>query len=130
MALLKIRSKDKPKEELKPMFKARADELGVSDEASLWIAKLMSESQKPFLRVSIRGGGCSGLTIHYELSDQRRIDDKVLQKGEAQVVIDTKSLSVIGGATLHCREYLGSKEFFLLDNPKEKQCSCGKSFSL
>jgi Fe-S cluster assembly iron-binding protein IscA len=46
------------------------------------------------------------------------------------VVVDKKSLSILLGATLDCRDYLGAPEFFLANNPAAKQCSCGKSFAL
>lgn len=131
MTFIKIGKKSEKKDEpVLELPKAASNELGISEEASLWVARLMKDSHKPFLRVSIRGGGCSGLTIHYELSDQKRSDDTNFAQGEALVVIDKKSLSVLGGATLHCREYLGAKELFLANNPAEKQCSCGQSFSL
>lgn len=138
MSLLKITRKGERKgtpegsEEVPSFARLSRDELGVSDAASFRIEQLMHERQDPklFLRVAIRGGGCSGLSIHYELSTAIRSTDKVFIKGQAQVVIDPKSLSILGGATLHCRDYLGSKEFMLVNNPAEKQCSCGQSFSL
>lgn len=137
MALLKIRRKDKV-----PGFKKAGeaervlpilprDQLGITDAAALRIEELKeNKDESHFLRIAIRGGGCSGLSIHYEMSQQSRGFDQAFFKGKARVVIDEKSLSILGGATLDVREYLGSKEFFLANNPKEKQCSCGQSFSL
>lgn len=131
MTFLKIKKKgEKAAEPAVEVPQAESSELGISDEAALWVAKLMAESLKPFLRVAIRGGGCSGLTIHYELSDQERAGDLSFTKGESRVRIDKKSLSILGGATLHVREYLGAKELYLANNPAEKQCSCGQSFSI
>lgn len=130
MALLKIRKKEEKTADLESIPQAQSHELGISDAAALWVEKLMKESGKPFLRVAIKGGGCSGLTIHYELSDKTRADDQEFTKDQAKVVMDKKSLSILGGATLHTREYLGAKELYLANNPAEKQCSCGQSFSM
>lgn len=106
--------------------------LGISDAASERIEFLLREKGQPgsFLRVAIKGGGCSGLTIHYEFCEMTRPTDVVFQKNQTKICIDPKSLSVLGGSTLHFREHLGVGEFLLLNNPAAKQCSCGQSFSL
>lgn len=138
MALLKIKRKKErntgiaatdDNAKLVPLAKG---ELGISDAAASRIAELMREKGNSdlYFRVAIRGGGCSGLSIHYEFCDQSRPNDVVFTKNDARLVIDQKSLSILGGATLHCSDYLGSKEFKLVNNPAEKQCSCGQSFSL
>ncbi len=108
------------------------DQLGISDEAAAHIKALLKEKSDTILvlRVAIRGGGCSGLSIHYEFTDQKRDADLRFYNDDIEVIIDKKSLSVLGGATLHCRDYLGSKSFILVNNPNAKQCSCGQSFSL
>jgi iron-sulfur cluster assembly accessory protein len=136
MALLKIKQKGERSTKvpktideagIEPLSK---EKLGISNAAALRIKEILPENGETRLRVSIRGGGCSGLSIHYEISDALHHNDVVFEKDNATVVIDKKSLSILGGATLHCRDYLGSKEFMLVNNPAEKQCSCGKSFSL
>lgn len=134
MALLKISRKgERPKEHnVQDDFPhLTKDELGISDAAAERVFELLEQKGPGFyLRVAIRGGGCSGLSLHFELTDQVRKNDVYFKKNKASVVIDEKSLSILGGATLHCRDYLGSKEFKLVNNPVEKQCSCGQSFSL
>lgn len=108
------------------------EELGISKEAAEHIERLLNAKGQPdlYLRVAIRGGGCSGLSLHYEFVDEKTARDLIFSKENARVIIDPKSLSILGGATLHARNYLGSYEFVLVNNPAEKQCSCGKSFSL
>ncbi|HXW53482.1 MAG TPA: iron-sulfur cluster assembly accessory protein [Myxococcota bacterium] len=135
MSLLKIRRKGEEKKRhdgddaILPLAK---DELGVSDAAAMRINELVAakNGESLYLRVAIRGGGCSGLSIHYEFSSEKRSNDMIFTHNKAQVIIDKKSLSILGGATLHCRDYLGSKEFYLVNNPAAKQCSCGQSFAL
>jgi len=106
--------------------------LGISDSAAHRLNFLMHQSGKfdQYFRVAIKGGGCSGLTIYYEFCDTVRPHDLIFEKNSARVCIDPKSLSYLGGATLHFRETLGVGELVLINNPSEKQCSCGKSFAL
>lgn len=137
MALLKINRKGEraaPENDVEAaqIVPLSSDVLGVSNAASERIIELIKQKEQPdlYLRVAIRGGGCSGLSIHYEFVDALRSNDKIFEHNGAKVVVDQKSLSILGGATLHCKNYLGSKEFYLLNNPAAKQCSCGQSFSL
>ncbi len=112
--------------------KLGAQQLGISDEAAAYIAELLVAKNDPtlFLRVAIKGGGCSGFSIHYEFTNVKRDADCEFSHQDARVIIDKKSLNILGGATLHVRDYLGSKSFVLVNNPNAKQCSCGQSFSL
>lgn len=136
MGLLKIKRKDEKRamarEQSHDILPCGKDELGISDVASLRIKELLNEkgALSLYLRVAIRGGGCSGLSIHYEFTEAMRENDLMFSHNGACVIIDKKSLSILGGATLHCRDYLGSKEFMLANNPAAKQCSCGQSFAL
>ena len=106
--------------------------LGISESAANRLNFLMHQSGKfdQYFRVAIKGGGCSGLTICYEFCDNTRPQDIIFEKNSARVCIDPKSLSYLGGATLHFKETLGVGELVLINNPSEKQCSCGKSFAL
>jgi iron-sulfur cluster assembly accessory protein len=106
--------------------------LGISDAAADRIKYLLSESATPdaYLRVAIKGGGCSGMTIHYEFCDNLRHNDIVFEHKNIRICVDPKSLGFLGGATLHFQESHGVREFVLVNNPSEKQCSCGKSFAL
>lgn len=135
MGLLKIgRKSDRPHNKAVPEIEYNflplaSDVIGISDDAVSRIRDMI-EMPNSYLRIALRGGGCSGFSIHYEFTEQRREQDHVFSNQEINVVIDPKSLSFLGGATLHCRDYLGSKEFILVNNPNAKLCSCGKSFSL
>jgi iron-sulfur cluster assembly accessory protein len=105
-----------------------SDKMGISAEAADYIKRV--GKQKSSLRVAIRGGGCSGFSIYYEFSDTIKDADHCFRDHGAQIIVDKKSLAILGGSTLHCRDYLGSKSFILVNNPNAKLCSCGQSFSL
>jgi|JI10StandDraft_1071094.scaffolds.fasta_scaffold2414607_1 iron-sulfur cluster assembly protein len=137
MSFLNIRKKagkDLPKDHESSLNVAKKapNELGISDDAAKKIAEFAHEkiNQKDYFRVGVRGGGCSGLSIYYEFCDELRADDIIFSHDNIKVCIDKKSLSLLGGSTLHYQEHLASGRFLLLNNPSAKQCSCGQSFSL
>lgn len=96
------------------------------------IQKLLEKNGEPsaFLRIGVKGGGCSGFEYVMKLDSSPRESDLVLPLDHGEVRCDPKSAKILEGATLHYTGNLigGGFEF---DNPNaEKSCGCGSSFSL
>ena len=82
-----------------------------------------------FLRVRVTAGGCSGMNLEFELSDQASPTDKVYEAHGAKVVLDPKSEFFLYDSTIDYKSSL-MKSGFVVDNPNAKTtCSCGTSFS-
>ena len=81
------------------------------------------------LRVSIKGGGCSGFQYIFNIVDDVNENDQVFQKEESRVIIDNTSLQFLEGAEIdYCEELIGSS--FKINNPNAtSSCGCGTSFS-
>jgi iron-sulfur cluster insertion protein len=56
------------------------------------------EPGKPYLRVSVAGGGCSGFSYEFDLDGERAEDDLVIERDGAGVLIDPVSLAYLLGA--------------------------------
>ena len=83
-----------------------------------------------YLRVAVKGGGCSGLM--YQLSiDQTAADtDLVIASGDVRIVVDRKSKLFLHGLTLDYTTGLNGKGF-VFSNPNAKAtCGCGESFTV
>ena len=66
----------------------------VSDNAKAQVVKLkddQSVAQEAFIRVGVKGGGCSGLTYLMDFDTQLEDDDKVFEDKGVQIVVDKKS---------------------------------------
>lgn len=82
-----------------------------------------------FLRIGVKGGGCSGLEYLMKI-DSRRLDfDLEWSDGEITVVCDAKSALYLQGSRLrHTGNLIGGG--FQFDNPNaERSCGCGTSFT-
>jgi iron-sulfur cluster assembly protein len=103
----------------------------VTDRAAKKVLQLAQRDAKaPILRIGVRGGGCTGLSYFWELTEQVRDNDEVLEKGELKVVCDPKSLQYIEGCEFDFETNL-LKGGFKFRNPNAKQsCSCGESFAV
>lgn len=80
------------------------------------------------LRISVKGGGCSGFSYELEFADQKNtFDEEVTARGVA-IYIDAKSVLFLIGMEIDYEETM-LKSGFQFRNPNEKgRCGCGESF--
>ncbi len=82
------------------------------------------------LRVSVKGGGCSGLTYILDLAEEPRENDKVIEEHGLKLFVDRKSYVFLAGTVLEYSGGLNGKGF-VFNNPNAKTtCGCGTSFSV
>jgi iron-sulfur cluster assembly protein len=82
-----------------------------------------------FLRMGVRGGGCSGMTYDLQFDGELRKHDKQFDIDGVKVVVDVKSYLYLNGTTL---DYVtqGLTGGFTFVNPNAKSsCGCGTSFT-
>lgn len=104
------------------------------------IQQRMFADGRPYLRfrISIEGGGCSGLQYAYALCqsqtpdspDGLAADDLILWQGEVIVVSDELSAQYLKEATLDYVQDLKSAKFIIQNPNTEMTCGCGSSFTL
>jgi iron-sulfur cluster assembly protein len=83
-----------------------------------------------YLRVAVKGGGCSGLTYHLSIDDAAVDSDVVISSGDVRIVVDRKSKLFLQGMTLDYTTGLNGKGF-VFSNPNAKAtCGCGESFAV
>ena len=83
-----------------------------------------------FLRVAVKGGGCSGLMYNLSVDDATSDTDLVIQNGDVRIAVDKKSKLFLLGLTLDYTTGLNGKGF-VFSNPNAKAtCGCGESFTV
>ncbi len=94
------------------------------------VSSLLTKQGRPngVLRVSVVGGGCSGLQYKMDLQDGPASRDILVESGGVRVVVDPKSALYVTGSEL---DYLDALDGgFKVKNPNAAtSCSCGESFS-
>jgi iron-sulfur cluster assembly protein len=103
----------------------------LTEKASKQVKKLMEEQKlgDVFLRMGVKGGGCSGLSYSLEFDTEMGKHDKKFEIDGVPVVVDAKSYLYLNGTTL---DYVteGLQGGFTFVNPQAKSsCGCGTSFS-
>jgi iron-sulfur cluster assembly protein len=105
----------------------------VTDKAKEQLEKLkVEEGQVPtaFLRVSVAGGGCSGLSYKLGFDTEIKPGDQVFNENDFQVVVDMKSFLYLAGTELHYSDGLNGKGFEFHNPNATRTCGCGESFAV
>lgn len=88
--------------------------------------KEIYETDNKLPRLYVLGGGCSGFSYVFDVSDKE--DDDLLI--EDVLLVDTTSFSILENATVDWVNDLTGR-YFKVDIPEAKSfCGCGTSFSL
>lgn len=103
----------------------------LTERAASQIMKIRTDEAIPsdqFLRVGVKGGGCSGMS--YVLGFDHKNDfDVELDREGVSVIVDKRHLMYLGGTVVDFRDGLDARGF-TFENPKAAStCGCGTSFS-
>ena len=106
--------------------------LALSENAVKQVRELkqaQSLSEHVFLRMGVKGGGCSGMSYSLEFDTEMGPHDKEFEIDGIKVVCDKKSYIYLTGTTLDYVQQ-GLTGGFTFVNPNAKSsCGCGTSFS-
>jgi len=104
----------------------------VSETAAKKLTSLIEESgfKTPFVRVAVKGGGCSGLSYDLSFDTQQNSDDTLAEDKGVKILIDKKSLLYLIGTELNYSDGLNGKGFEWINPNASRTCGCGESFSL
>jgi iron-sulfur cluster assembly protein len=104
----------------------------LSDSAQKAIQRLQTEQGKPgtLFRVSVKGGGCSGMTYDVKLDDAQGEQDRLYDINGIKVVSDLKSLLYLDGMTIDFSTELVGGGFRFVNPNAKGSCGCGTSFAV
>jgi iron-sulfur cluster assembly protein len=105
----------------------------VTEKAKERIAALRVEEGKTadhVIRVSVKGGGCSGLMYDLGFDDQINAADQVFEDKGVKILVDKKSLLYLLGTILDFSDGLNGKGFQFINPNANRTCGCGESFSV
>lgn len=95
------------------------------------VRELLSQRGKPDqgLRIGVRGGGCSGNSYFMEFCEQETQGDEVVVSEGVKLVVDSKSLMLLGGTQIDFVSGLMGSGFKFINPNVRHSCACGESFS-
>ncbi len=109
--------------------------ISISQSAAEQVRTLMSEAgisadQGYFLRISVVGGGCSGLTYQMDFDDTLEPNDQEFEDKGIKLVSDLKSFLYLVNTELNYSDGLNGKGFYFENPNASRSCGCGESFAI
>ena len=104
----------------------------LSDNAAKRIKEIMSSAEKDALgvRVSVKSGGCAGMSYVLEYSKDLNPNDEVIEEKGVKVFIDPAAIMYLLGTEMDYKKEKFSSQF-VFKNPNEtERCGCGESFKV
>ena len=108
------------------------EEIQLTDQAIQRIKAILNGENKKNhgLRVSVVGGGCSGMSYNLSFDNNEGEFDKIFKIKGVKVYCDLKSWLYVKGTTIDFSDDLLSGGFKIENPNAERTCGCGTSFSV
>ena len=83
-----------------------------------------------YLRMSVKGGGCSGMTYKMTFDNKKQEFDKIFKSCGIEILCDLQSWMYLKGTNVEYSEDMLNGGFKITNPNAERTCGCGTSFSL
>ncbi len=104
----------------------------ITETARLELSRLFSESndaQEQFLRIGVKGGGCSGMSYILAL-DEKKEGDEVQEIDGIPCVITPAHAIYLVGMEIDWKNGLDARGFVFNNPNASSTCGCGTSFAV
>ena len=86
--------------------------------------------EKLFLRVGVKGGGCSGFNYTLDLTDEKTESDETFDCHGVEVICDSKSYLYLNGTVIDFKDEIMGRGFVFNNPNATNTCGCGSSFGV
>ncbi len=83
-----------------------------------------------YLRLGVKGGGCSGFSYALDLTETKSEQDKEWEQHGIRIICDAKSVMYLGGTVLDFKDELMGRGFVFNNPNATHSCGCGSSFAV
>lgn len=102
----------------------------LTEAAAYEVRDMMTSNGLPngYLKISVNGGGCTGLSYGMSAEEQPGENDEVLEYYGVNVLVDKNDAAILNGTTVDFKQSLMGGGFSI-ENPNAiAACGCGSSF--
>jgi iron-sulfur cluster assembly accessory protein len=104
--------------------------VSMSASAARRLSKILGADEGAALRVSVKGGGCSGFQYAFDIEKARADDDLVIERDGAVILVDPVSLEYMKGSEVDFVDDLMGQSFKVKNPNAIASCGCGVSFTV
>lgn len=102
----------------------------ITEAAALHIKEMMRNNgeEGAYLRVAVKGGGCSGLSYAMGFEKEKHENDEHFEEHGLQIIVSKEDAPILKGTKIDFKQSLMGGGF-TIDNPNAiASCGCGSSF--
>ena len=104
--------------------------VSISESAARRLNKILKAEDASALRISVKGGGCSGFQYAFDIENAKADDDIVISRDGATIVVDPVSLEYMKGSVVDFVDDLMGQAFKVRNPNAVATCGCGVSFTV
>ena len=104
--------------------------VSMSASAARRLSKILGADDGAALRISVKGGGCSGFQYAFDIEKARAEDDLVIERDGAVILVDPVSLEYMKGSEVDFVDDLMGQSFKVKNPNAVASCGCGVSFTV
>jgi iron-sulfur cluster assembly accessory protein len=100
--------------------------LHITESAHTYLSQMVGNSNKKYVTLSVRGGGCSGFKYEWDFTDTTEhgtLIDNIL-------VLDAMAEMFVFGCTVDYIQELGGSYLTVVNPNAKASCGCGESFAV
>ncbi len=86
-------------------------------------------AEKSYLRLGVKGGGCSGFSYALDLTETKNDADEEWEIHGVKVICDPKSYVYLNGVSVDFKDEVMGRGFVFNNPNATSSCGCGSSFS-
>jgi iron-sulfur cluster assembly protein len=82
-----------------------------------------------YLRLGVKGGGCSGFSYALDLTESKSEQDEEFEVHGVRMICDPKSYLYLNGVSLDFKDEMMGRGFVFNNPNATSSCGCGSSFT-
>ncbi|MCH8964367.1 MAG: iron-sulfur cluster assembly accessory protein [Planctomycetes bacterium] len=86
-------------------------------------------AEKSYLRLGVKGGGCSGFSYALDLTEKKNDNDEEWEMHGVKVICDPQSYVYLKGVSVDFKDEVMGRGFVFNNPNATSSCGCGSSFS-
>ena len=98
----------------------------ITNSAKEYLSIMTEQNRKPYVRLSVSGGGCSGFQYDWDFVDTKK--DGILV--DDVLILDNMAQMYVFGCTVDYITELGGSYLKVINPNAKASCGCGESFAV
>ena len=112
------------------MARQRPKVVPLTDAAADRVKAIMAETDKPYLRVGVKNGGCAGMEYVMDYADAPEALDELVEDQDVKILIKANAILFLIGSKIDYETSRLASKFTFINPNQTDACGCGESVTI